>query len=114
MKRIYDKNKTKYIDLSSGIVFNIGNNKILNKLGKKDIKVLELLVINNCKLTMREDLMNHGWFGRVVTDSVLNVSICNIRKILLGFDPDAADIITTVNGFGYYFNISSSTLFLDY
>lgn len=113
MSRVYDKDRVRYIDLSSGMVINYEDNKIIATLGKRDIKVLELLIMNNCKLTTRKDLINYSWFGRVVTDSVLNVSISKIRKVLLSFDPNAKDLITTVNGFGYYFNLNSSTLIIE-
>lgn len=112
-KKIYDKDKIKYIDLSSGLIINDENKKILSKLGKRDIKVLGMLVANNKKLTTRDELMNYVWCGRVVTDNVLNVSISNIRRILVDFDPSAVELIRTINGLGYYFDLDLSNMILD-
>lgn len=111
--RIYDKEKIRYIDLSSGLIIDHKNNKILSKLGKRDIKVLGMLITNNRKLTTRDELMDRVWCGRVVTDNVLNVSISNLRKILIEFDPSSLNIIKTISGLGYYFDLDSSNMLLD-
>ncbi len=112
-KKIYDKHKMKYIDLSSGLIIDHKNNQIVSRLGKRDIKVLSMLIVNDGKLTTREELMNCAWRGRVVTDNVLNVSISNIRKVFIEFDSESVDLIKTINGLGYFLNLELSSVILD-
>jgi putative two-component system response regulator len=104
--RIFDAKKRRFIDLNTGLIMDATSGKILSRLGKKEVKVLELLILNKGKLTTREELMSFAWNGRVVTDSVINVSISNIRKFLLDFHPDKNGLITTFSGLGYCLNIS--------
>lgn len=109
--RIYDVDRSKYIDLSTGLILELDSCSIMSRLGKKDVKVLTLLVLNNGKLTTREQLLDFGWHGRVVTDSVLNVAISNIRKTLMEFYPESKEIIKTINGLGYCLKLESSVFY---
>ena len=113
-ERVYDFEKKRYIDLSTGLVIDINNGIIVSRLGKKDVKVLSMLIINNGRLTTRKQLMEHAWCGRIVTDNVLNVAISNIRKLLINFYPESQEIIKTINGLGYFLNIDNSAFDFSY
>ncbi len=69
-------------------------------LRPKTFGVLKHLVENSGHLVTREQLLDSVWPDSHVTDVVLNVSICELRK-LFGDDPRNPSFIQTVHRRGY-------------
>ncbi|MCS0540248.1 winged helix-turn-helix domain-containing protein [Aeromonas veronii] len=73
-------------------------------------KVLSLLISNINRVVTKNEVMEHSWEGRVVTDSSLAKAISNIRKVLKKFSNDQ-DIVQTIPRIGYRLSCSVSESF---
>ena len=103
----FDYRRSKYIELDTGLIINVNDGAIVSRVGKKDVKILSMLIEFNGELVSREKLLEAGWDGRIVSDNVLNVSISNIRKLLSDFYPNDKKLLYTINGLGCYLMLES-------
>lgn len=97
------------------IFFEPEKNKVyLNEdsatLSYVESKVLSLLISNINRVVTKNEVMEHSWEGRVVTDSSLAKAISNIRKVLKKFSNEQ-DIVQTIPRIGYRLSCSVSEPF---
>ncbi len=60
------------------------------------------LIENSNKIVSREELLDHVWLGRVVSDTSINNNIKSARKVL-GDDGTKQQVIKTIHSRGYQF-----------
>ena len=64
--------------------------------------LIVFLIENNDQIVTREELLNHVWQGRVVSDTSINNNIKSARKVL-GDDGTKQQVIKTIHSRGYQF-----------
>lgn len=109
------KDNAKPFIINDVIFFEPENNKVYlgedyATLSYVESKILSLLISNKNRVVTKNEVMEHSWGGRVVTDSSLAKAISNIRKVLKKFSNDQ-DIIQTIPRVGYRLSCSVSETF---
>ncbi|MEI4551148.1 winged helix-turn-helix domain-containing protein [Pseudoalteromonas spongiae] len=87
---------------------------INGKVTECEPKLFELLVFfcrNNERALSRDELIEHVWQGRVVSDAAVNRAISQLRK-LIEPEPTKPIYIVTVSKVGYRFAVTPSALTL--
>lgn len=106
MKRFYENNGNASVtigefsfDFDVFAVYKHSGEEI--KLTVKEMKIIQMLYVNQGNVVTRDDIMDHVWgpeyYGE---DRLIDTHIKNIRKKL------DSDIIITVKGIGYRLNIN--------
>jgi DNA-binding winged helix-turn-helix (wHTH) protein/Tol biopolymer transport system component len=85
------------IDIANSKVYR---GEILVEVEPKTFQLLVYLLNNPDQIVTRDDLIEHLWFGRIVSDNTVNKHIANLRK-LLGDDPKNVKYVETVSKQGY-------------
>lgn len=76
-------------------VVKVGNSPV--KLTLKQYELLKLLIINACKVVLRDKLLDEVWGANYGETRTLDIHIGDLRKILTSSDAE----IETVRGVGY-------------
>ncbi|MFM5568954.1 transcriptional regulator [Aeromonas veronii] len=69
------------------------------RLSQSEVAVLTALIRANGQAVNRDDLMEHGWPGKVVVPNALNMAVLNLRRALHIFDMSDAIITIPKTGF---------------
>jgi DNA-binding response OmpR family regulator len=101
------KNHTLKIDLGYGLVYDKQNRQVLRngtdiKLGKKEIKFLELLIDHKNEVVEYEKIEDIVWMGSNMSQNALRALVSTLRSKL---DSDNSKLIENLSGFGYKLNI---------
>ena len=78
----------------------LNQNGINNKIEKRLMRVLVLLVNNSPQGVSKEQLLQQVWQGKVVSDETISVAISRLRKAL-GCNAKQPSYIETITGFGF-------------
>lgn len=71
-------------------------------LRRKTFELLEFLVRHRGRLLTKEQILAEVWPETFITETVIKVCVCELRRAL-GDDPRGAELIETVYGRGYRF-----------
>jgi DNA-binding response OmpR family regulator len=101
------KNHTLSVDLGYGLVYDKQNRQVLRngndiKLGKKEIKFLELLIDNKNEVVEYQKIEDIVWQGANMSHNALRALVSTLRSKL---DSDNSKLIENLSGFGYKLNI---------
>ncbi|WP_067039802.1 winged helix-turn-helix domain-containing protein [Moritella sp. JT01] len=97
------------INLNSGLIKHQKPNFKIERMGKRELNALNVLLHNENDVVSKITLIDSVWKDRVVTESSLNVAIFNLRKLLDKYDENNHYSLVNVSGYGYglYSNILS-------
>lgn len=80
--------------------FRMGGNAV--HIEPRSFELLRYLIENRDRMVSKEEIFDHIWEGRIVSDSALSTQIKAIRK-LVGDDGKKQSLIRTVHGKGFRF-----------
>jgi len=72
-----------------------------DKVGKRDVRALKLLLDNENDVVSKLMLMELVWGKQIVTENSLAVVIFNLRKLLNKYDEHNNYTLINVSGYGY-------------
>lgn len=95
------------VDLGYGLVYDKQNRQVLRngtdiKLGKKEIKFLELLIESKNEVVEYQKIEDEVWQGADMSHNALRALVSTLRSKL---DSDNPKLIENLSGFGYKLNI---------
>jgi len=89
------------VNLISGIINQKVSPSKFDRVGKRDIKALKLLLDNENDVVSKLMLMDSIWENQIVTENSLAVTIFNLRKLLSKYDEHNNYTLINVSGYGY-------------
>ncbi len=102
---IYKFNKIT-VDTEKFIVSSNGSDKPVEP---QVFNLIVFLIKNSNRIVSREELLNHVWKGRIVSDTSINNNIKSARKVL-GDDGHKQQVIKTIHSRGYQFVADLTTV----
>lgn len=91
------------IDSVSGVCRDIESNKILGRLGRRELKLLSVFFENKDEVLTKKYLIDHVWGYKPVTDGALVTSVHKIRNLLR--EVSNKEYIYSISGVGYVFSL---------
>ena len=89
------------VNLINGMIKHKTSPFKLERVGKRDVKALKLLIDNENDVVSKLILMDSIWEKRFVTENSLSVTIFNLRKLLSKYDEHNNYTLINVSGYGY-------------
>lgn len=89
------------INVLSGVITNKKMPLKLERVGRREIKTLELLLEHENDVVSKIMLMDLVWGTQVVTENSLAVAMFNLRKLLKKYDDRNHYKLVNVSGYGY-------------
>ncbi|QFI36529.1 hypothetical protein FR932_01150 [Moritella marina ATCC 15381] len=89
------------INLLSGVIKTNTPQFKLDRVGRKEAKLLELLFDNENDIVSKFSLLDLVWGEQVVTENSLAVAMFNLRTFLKKYDEKNKYRLINVSGYGY-------------
>ncbi|GIC76646.1 winged helix-turn-helix domain-containing protein [Moritella sp. F3] len=89
------------IDLSSGVIKHNTPQFKFDRIGRREVKLLELLFENENDIISKLMLLDLVWGEQIVTENSLAVAMFNLRKLLKKYDEKNKYRLINVSGYGY-------------
>ena len=89
------------VNLINGMIKHKTSPSKFDRVGKRDVKALKLLLDNENDVVSKLMLMDSIWENRIVTENSLAVTIFNLRKLLNKYDEHNNYTLVNLSGYGY-------------
>jgi len=89
------------INLLSGVIKHKTPQFKFDRVGRREVKALELLLDNENDIVSKLMLMDLVWGEQIVTENSLAVAMFNLRKLLKKYDEKNHYTLVNVSGYGY-------------
>ncbi|GIC81596.1 winged helix-turn-helix domain-containing protein [Moritella sp. F3] len=89
------------INVLSGVITNKKMQLKFDRVGRREVKTLELLLDHENDVVSKIMLMDLVWGTQIVTENSLAVAMFNLRKLLKKYDEKKHYTLVNVSGYGY-------------
>lgn len=89
------------INLLNGMIKPKVSQYKFDRIGRREVKALKLLLDNKNDIVSKLMLMDLVWGEQIVTENSLAVAMCNLRKLLKKYDEKKDYTLVNVSGYGY-------------